>query len=55
MLRNCYDEQVLSQQQAGPPLEDALLSVAEYVALETVKTADHFDGLANARATKPKR
>ena len=27
----------------------------EYVALETVKTADHFDGLANARTTKPKR
>jgi hypothetical protein len=32
-----------------------LLTVEEYCALETVKTATHFDGIATARSEKPPR
>ena len=54
-LRDSYDKQLWSQHQAGSPFHDELLSVAEYIALETVKTSAHFDGLADARSKKPKR
>ena len=31
------------------------LTVDEYVALETIKTAGNFDGISKARSSKPKR
>ena len=34
---------------------DMLLHVDEYCALETLQTADNFDGIARARTTKPQR
>ena len=32
-----------------------LLTMQEYLAMETTKTAANFDGIANAKMTKPKR
>ena len=53
--RNWYDEQMLAGSEIGNIHCDNLLTVEEYVALETIKTAANFDGLGNARTTKPRR
>jgi hypothetical protein len=53
--RNWYDEQLIAQGVVGNIPCGDLLNIEEYLALGPIKTAANFDGLANARTTKPKR
>ena len=52
--QNTLDADDASDRPAMPGLH-RFLTVEEYVALETIKTAGNFDGISKARSSKPKR
>ena len=52
--QNTRDADDASDRPAMPVLH-RFLTVEEYVALETIKTAGNFDGISKARSSKPKR
>ena len=55
LQRRDKENRLVEDDHAGDHARHLFLTVDEYVALETIKTAGNFDGISKARSSKPKR